>query len=614
MSNKSSKNPFPLPSQVGTVAGAEDWQDMYPYYTRFQPADDERFWFCNSMHFSNPMPAFDVITAEVPYHAMGAFTTRVFAFPTALGIDYRILNGRVYITANAVSDAAEIERRLEIFQQRAGHYYENWNDIYAGWEQRMKDLIRGMDAIEVPRLPPFEDAQVVMESTGIAQNHFVRVAFHRCIEAYSVMWQHHFEMLMLGYGAYVVFFQFCKKAFPEIDDQTVARMVAGIDVLMFRPDDELKRLARLAHELGMGDLFKPDSKPDEILAAVGQQGEAGQRWLEELEKSRDPWFNISTGDGFYHSDRSWNDDLSIPFSALPHYIERIRQGESLERPTKKLQRERVRIIGEYRDLLNSEEERQAFDQMLQLSHLVFPHVEDHKFYCEHWLTTRFFNKIREFGALLARYQVLDEAEDIFHLHYTEVEQSLATVMNSWAAGAPPANRDYWKPIIEKRKHILKKLADWQAPPALGPMPEQIEDPALKMLWGITSERLQAWSAPAGEIAQNEIHGYAASAGVVEGVARVLRDISDFGDIQEGEILVCPVTHPSWGPLFSKIKAAVSDIGGSMSHMAIVAREYGMPAVVGTGYATRRIANGQRLRVDGSRGIVTLLDELPEDHE
>jgi pyruvate,water dikinase len=614
MGTKAGKNPFPLPSQVGTVAGTEGWEEMYPYYTRFQPEDDARFWFYNSMHFSNPMPAFDVITAEVPYHAMGAFTTRVFAFPTALGIDYRILNGRVYITANAVSDAAEIERRLEIFQQRAGHYYENWNDIYAQWEQRMKDLIHGMDAIEVPRLPPFEDAQVVMESTGIAQNHFVRVAFHRCIEAYSVMWQHHFEMLMLGYGAYVVFFQFCKKAFPEIDDQTVARMVAGIDVLMFRPDDELKRLARLAHELGMGDLFKPDSKPDEILAAVGQQGEAGRRWLEELEKSRHPWFNISTGDGFYHSDRSWNDDLSIPFSALPHYIERISQGESLERPTKKLQRERVRIIGEYRDLLNSEEERQAFDQMLQLSHLVFPLVEDHKFYCEHWLTTRFFNKIREFGELLARYQVLDEAEDIFHLHYTEVEQSLATVMNSWAAGAPPANRDYWKPIIEKRKRILKKLADWQAPPALGPMPERIEDPALKMLWGITSERLQAWSAPAGEIAENEIHGYAASAGVVEGVARVLRDISDFGDIQEGEILVCPVTHPSWGPLFSKIRAAVSDIGGSMSHMAIVAREYGLPAVVGTGCATKRIATGQRLRVDGSRGIVTLLDELPEDHE
>ncbi|MEE8495771.1 MAG: PEP-utilizing enzyme [Xanthomonadales bacterium] len=608
MSDQGSKNPFPLPSEVESVPGTDGWQDMYPYYTHFQPEDDQRFWFCNSMHFANPMSAFDVITAEVPYHGMGAFTTRVFAFPTVLGIDYRILNGRVYITANTVTDPDEIERRLEIFQRRAGRYYENWNEIYVQWEQRMKNLIASLDDIKVPELPEFEDEQVVMKASGIAQNHYVREAFHRCIEAFSVMWQHHFEMLMLGYGAYVVFFQFCKKAFPEIDDQTVARMVAGIDVLMFRPDDELKHLARLAEELGLGDIFTPDGNPDVILPAVGQRGEAGQRWLEALEKSRDPWFNISTGDGFYHQDRSWNDDLSIPFSALPHYIGLIRKGETLERPVKKLKRERTRIISEYRALLNSEDEQLAFDQILGLAHLVFPHVEDHKFYCEHWLTTRFFNKMREFGALMERYEVIDDAEDIFHLHYTEVEKSLATIMNSWAAGTPPANRDYWKPIIEKRKKILGKLADWQAPPAIGPMPEKIEDPALQMLWGITSETLLAWSTPAVGKAKNEIHGYAASAGVVEGVARVLRDISDFSGISDDEILVCPITHPSWAPLFSKIKAAVSDIGGTMSHMAIVAREYGLPAVVGTGQATQRIVSGQRIRVDGDRGIVTLLDE------
>ena len=83
--------------------------------------------------------------------------------------------------------------------------------------------------------------------------------------------------------------------------------------------------------------------------------------------------------------------------------------------------------------------------------------------------------------------------------------------------------------------------------------------------------------------------------------------NDIGQIREGEILVCPVTAPSWAPIFSKIKATVSDIGGTMSHAAIVAREYGLPAVVGTGQATRRIRTGQRLRVDGDRGLVTILE-------
>ncbi|HTT03392.1 MAG TPA: PEP-utilizing enzyme [Steroidobacteraceae bacterium] len=607
MSSSSTKTAFPLPSQVQSFAGAEGWQEMYPYYTRFRPEDDARFWFYNSMHFPEPMPAFDVITAEVPYSGMGAFTTRVFAFPTALGIDHRIVNGRIYITANTVTDPKEIERRLKLFQERAGYYYGNWNTLYAQWEKRLQGLIAEIDGIEVPQLEPFEREEVVREARGIAQNHYVRAAFHRAVECYSKMWHHHFEFLMLGYGAYLVFFQFCKKVFPEITDQTVARMVAGIEVLMFRPDDEVRRLARLAVELGVDDAFVEQGDPGAMLSAVALRGDAGKRWLAELEKSRDPWFNTSTGDGFYHHHRSWNDDLSVPFSALPRYITLLKQGQKLERPTEQLKAERTRIIAEYRALLPSESERGAFDQMLGLCHLVFPYVENHKFYCEHWFTTRFFNKIREFGALLTQQGVLQQPDDVFHLHHTEVDLALVDVMLAWAAGSAPVGASHWRPLIERRKTILEKLKDWQAPPALGPMPESIEDPAVQMLWGITSETLQSWSRAPAAGEERQLRGFAASPGVVEGVARVLKTVNEIGQMREGEILVCPVTAPSWAPVFNKIKAAVSDIGGTMSHAAIVAREYGMPAVVGTGQATKRIRTGQRVRVDGDRGIVTILE-------
>ena len=89
-----------------------------------------------------------------------------------------------------------------------------------------------------------EDAEVVTGSTGVAQNHYVRENFHRCIDLYSKMWHHHTEFLMLGYGAYVVFFEFCKQAFPEIPDQMVARMVAGIEVTMYRPGPWLNECQR----------------------------------------------------------------------------------------------------------------------------------------------------------------------------------------------------------------------------------------------------------------------------------------------------------------------------------------------------------------------------------
>jgi pyruvate,water dikinase len=479
--------------------------------------------------------------------------------------------------------------------------------LFREWKVRLESLIHELESIKVPSLPEFDDAEVVTKAKGLGQNHYIRENFHRVIELFSKMWHHHFEMLMLGYGAYMVFFDFCKKAFPETADQTVARMVAGIEVLMFRPDDELKRLAKLAIEYGVDDLFKSDCEAKKVLDEMRARGEAGRRWLAELDKSREPWFNMSTGDGFYHHHLSWNEDLSVPFAALPRYVEQLRRGESLERPTERLKEERGRIIAEYRELLRSEEERQAFDQMLGLCHLVFPFVENHKFYCEHWFTSLFFKKVREFGALLVAHGVLAEAGDVFHLQYLEIESALADVSLAWAGGGKPLGAAHWRPIIEERKHIIEKLKEWSPPPALGPIPSQINDPALQMLWGITSETLESWSSTAEAGHEKEIVGFAASPGVVEGVARVLRNVNDIGQIREGEILVCPVTAPSWGPVFGKIKAAVSDIGGTMSHAAIVAREYGLPAVVGTGQATQRIKTGQRLRVDGNRGIVWILD-------
>jgi pyruvate,water dikinase len=126
-----------------------------------------------------------------------------------------------------------------------------------------------------------------------------------------------------------------------------------------------------------------------------------------------------------------------------------------------------------------------------------------------------------------------------------------------------------------------------------------------MLWGITTERVREWAADDDDRGAS-LNGFAGSPGVVEGRARVILEVERLGELEPGEILVAPVTSPSWTPVFGKIAAAVSDIGGIMSHAAIVSREYGLPAVVGTGSATSRIKSGDRLRVDGDRGTVTIL--------
>jgi pyruvate,water dikinase len=457
----------------------------------------------------------------------------------------------------------------------------------------------------VPELDDLDPLEVITGGRGFASNHFLRERFHRCIDLYSKMWHHHTEFLMLGYGAYVVFFEFCKQAFPEMGDQMVARMVAGMDVTMYRPDDELKKLAALAVELDLADLFVEGTEPAKVLSALGERGGSGARWLAAFEEAKDPWFHVSVGDGFYHHHLSWADDLTVPFAALPRYVEQIRAGADLTRPTERLAEERDRIATEYRALLGSAEEQAAFDQMLGLCRQVFPYIESHKFYCEHWFTTRFFQKIRAFGQLLASRGVLLAADDVFHLRSVEVEDALVDVMLAWAGGGTELGARHWQPIVARRKEIVEALSQWSPPPALGPVPPALNDPAVKMLWGITDQTIETWLGSEDDD-ENTVRGYAASPGVVEGVARVLMNVNDIGSIREGEVLVCPVTAPSWGPVFGKIAAAVSDIGGTMSHAAIVAREYGMPAVVGTGQATAKIRTGDRVRVDGDRGVVTVL--------
>jgi pyruvate,water dikinase len=85
--------------------------------------------------------------------------------------------------------------------------------------------------------------------------------------------------------------------------------------------------------------------------------------------------------------------------------------------------------------------------------------------------------------------------------------------------------------------------------------------------------------------------------------RIVRDASEFGKLQPGEVLIAPATNPAWTPLFQRAVAVVVDMGGSASHAAIVAREYGIPAVMGTVDGTQKLRDGQWIQVDGSRGLV-----------
>ena len=240
--------------------------------------------------------------------------TRVWPIPLAMGIDQRLINGYIYISPNGVDDPEKISERAEHFGRRAGHYFENWDEIYANWVDKAKDCIGRLNAIEFRPLPDMEPEEHVFGHRGVYSSHDLLSAYNRLIENMLEMGSYHFEMLNLGYGAYLTFREFCQQAFPGITDRTLSKMVCGIDNLLLRPDDEVRKLAEQAVQLNLTEIVLANDDPDTTLAEIGN-ADNGAAWLAAFEAAKEPWFRFSTGVGYTHTDPVWIDDLRLPFMA-----------------------------------------------------------------------------------------------------------------------------------------------------------------------------------------------------------------------------------------------------------------------------------------------------------
>ena len=599
---------FPSPFDIETPEGAEGWQEMYVYPSLFSEArkdfEESMFWFQDGVHWPQVMTPWDATFFEFAITSLSQYNTRHLQVPPANGIAFRILNGYGYLTP-VPADPATIEDRVANFMDRAGFYFMNWDDLYDKWMIKIRNLVQELESINFEPLPEIEDAdEVVKSGAGLGSGYRIQENYRTLVDLSLKLWNYHFEFLNLGYAAYLDFFGFCKQAFPGIPDLAIAKMVAGVEVDLFRPDEELKRLARVALDSGVADAFTV--KDVEQTCQILKGTDAGQAWIASFQESAEPWFNFSTGSGFYHQDKIWIENVEIPFDFINDYIIKLQAGEDLARPMEAIRAERDRVVGEYSELLASDEDREAFQAKLGLARVVFPYVENHNFYVEHWSHSVIWRKMRQLGEVFVKEGFWEEANDIFYLKRTEVEDALWDYYVSWATPEPAAGPGYWPGLVEKRKGICNALKKWKPVPALGAPPEIITEPFTVMLWGITSDSVTSWLG-GGDAKEGELRGMAASPGLVEGPARVIFSPDQISEIQQGEILVAPLTAPSWAPIFGKILATVTDTGGMMSHAAIVCREYGLPAVTGTGFATSTITTGQRIRVDGNNGTVTIIE-------
>jgi phosphohistidine swiveling domain-containing protein len=182
------------------------------------------------------------------------------------------------------------------------------------------------------------------------------------------------------------------------------------------------------------------------------------------------------------------------------------------------------------------------------------------------------------GRKLVEQSVLINADDVFFLHVSELKALGSGEMRNWQELIAARRAVYQRELLRKRSPRIL-LSDGAA------------------YYDVTT--------PSVEENENTLSGSPVSTGVVEGVVHVVFDPHQV-QLVPGEILVCPATDPGWTPLFLAAGGLVMEVGGMMTHGSVVAREYGIPAVVGVQHATERLKTGQRVRVDGSSGKVTVL--------
>jgi pyruvate,water dikinase len=224
-----------------------------------------------------------------------------------------------------------------------------------------------------------------------------------------------------------------------------------------------------------------------------------------------------------------------------------------------------------------------------------PLTPDHHFYIDQGANAHLRLVLLTVGGKLVEAGRLDQPDDVLFLRYNELRMLIGSAH-----------------ALDARAIVAERRAEREAATRIRPRnwvgtvtPSQLAFPYL-VNWGYPERFTRELEGGEGSSQDGRIAGIAGSPGVVEGTARVVMTVDQFDEVRDGDILVCQMTNPAWVVLFTKIAGLVTDTGGVTSHPAVLSREFGIPAVIGTSHATHRISTGDRLRVDGTNGVVEIL--------
>jgi pyruvate,water dikinase len=352
--------------------------------------------------------------------------------------------------------------------------------------------------------------------------------------------------------------------------------------------DSIEDLWKIKEEIkGDGELaaaFEGETAGDVLQALEGS--DRGRRLISERIEPHQQAFGNKAIWSHEFAFRTWREDPAPIVEAIRGYI-----ATDYDYPSN-IASVRDDLEAAKREVMEGveSEHRDKLQQALDLSLNMNPLTPDHHFYVDQGTNARLRLVLIAIGGKLTDAGVLDDAEDVMYLRYNELRLLMAD------QGALDA-----KELVSDRRDAREEAAEKRPPSWVGTATKTALEFPYNALWGFPDKFYAGEPSTTGEV-----KGLAASPGVVEGSARFVASLDEFDQVQSGEILVCRMTNPAWVVLFTKIVGLVTEAGGVVSHPAVVAREFGIPAVVGTTNAGERIKTGDRIRVNGTTGVVEIL--------
>lgn len=339
--------------------------------------------------------------------------------------------------------------------------------------------------------------------------------------------------------------------------------------------------------------FDRNDTADGVLRAL-ETSDEGRNLLKDLDKYRTEYGNKSMYAHEYIY-TTWRENPTPIIEALRGYL---LSDYDCDKDVRQLRQNREAAIKEMWSLVpsaTSQEQKDKLKTALDLALKMTPLTPDHHFYMDQGTYARMRLVLMGIGRKLVELGGLGQPDDIMFLNYDELRKLSANLSTFDAKSLVKERRQARDKAFAVRPRLWAgTITDWS----------MYGEPYKQVLWdwpGIYERSKAAAAQPAGTV-----KGLGASAGVYEGTARIVESAEQFDQVKKGDVLVCKMTSPSWVVLFTKIGGLITDSGGALSHPAVVSREFGIPAVVGTRTGTQAIKTGQRVRLNGASGVVEIL--------